>query len=197
MRRRTAFLLCLGLAACSTTQASLPYTPASPPAAPAAARPVVAVAQVTDRREDGHEDPNWIGTIRGGFGNPIKRLEAPVPVTEVVRKAFADALLARGLLVPDIATARYNLTVEILALNADQLARREATAEFRITLRPADGGAPVLVDQERANRVGGSVITLSAGVFGSVEDLRQIAQQTMSEAIDRLLDKPGFIAALR
>jgi len=62
------------------------------------ARPVVAVMQVTDRREDGREDPNWIGTIRGGFGNPNKRLEAPVP--EVVRQAFVDALRARGLLAP-------------------------------------------------------------------------------------------------
>ncbi|MXP64238.1 hypothetical protein E0493_12875 [Roseomonas sp. M0104] len=197
MRRRATLLLCFALAACGTTQASLPYTPASAPAAPAMARPVVLVTQVTDRRADGREDPNWIGTIRGGFGNPIKRLEAPVPLAEVVRKAFADALLARGLLAPDASTARYHLAVEILALNADQLARREATAEFRVTLRPASGGAPVLMDQERANRVGGSVITLSAGVFGSIDELRQIAQQAMSEAIDRLLDKPSFAAALR
>jgi len=53
------------------------------------------------------------------------------------------------------------------------------------------------MDQDRANRVGGSAITLSAGVFGSADDLRLIAQRTMSEAIDRLLDKPGFTAALR
>ncbi|HWX48326.1 MAG TPA: hypothetical protein VNZ61_09750 [Roseomonas sp.] len=197
MRRRATLLLCLGLAACGTTQASLPYTPASPPVAQPMARPVVAITQVTDRREDGREDPNWIGTIRGGFGNPIKRLEAPVPVAEVVRQAFADALQARGLLAPNAEWARYGLEVDILTLHADQVVRREATVEFRITLRPVNGSAPVLVEQERANRVGGSAITLSAGVFGSVDDLRLIVQQTMSEAIDRLLDKPNFTAALR
>jgi hypothetical protein len=57
--------------------------------------------------------------------------------------------------------------------------------------------APVLTDRERAYQVGGSMITLSSGIFGSVEDLRGIALSTMSQAIDRILDKPGFAAALR
>lgn len=193
--RRIAILslLCLSLAACGTTQVSMPYAATATPVA--VSRPVVTVAQVTDRREDGREDANWIGTIRGGFGNPIKRLEADRPVVEVVRAAFADGLAARGMLAPG--AGRYGLDVEVLEFKSDQLARREATVEFRVTLRPAGGGAPVLVVQERANQVGGSAITLAAGVFGSLDDLRAIALSTMSEAVDRVLNRPDFIAALR
>lgn len=198
MRRLAAVsLLCLGLAACGTTQATLPYTPEATPVVQPHARPVVALGAVTDLREGGREDPRWIGTIRGGFGNPIKRLDAPGPVTEVVRQAFADALAARGLLAPGADAARYLLAVEILDLRANQLNRREGVAEFRVALSRANGGVPVLTDRERATRMSGTVITLTAGVFGSMEELQKVAQQAMSAAIDQILDKPGFAAALR
>lgn len=186
-------LLGLGLAACGTTQMSMPYTPAAQPVS--VSRPVVALGTVTDSREEGREDPHWIGTIRGGFGNPVKRLEAPVPVSDVVRQAFSDALAARGMLATG--APRYVLSVDIIQFKSDQVGRREATVEFRVTLTPAAGGAAVLQDRELANQVGGSLITFSAGVFGSLDDLRAIALSTMSQAIDRILDKPTFAAALR
>ncbi|MBC9178337.1 YajG family lipoprotein [Pseudoroseomonas ludipueritiae] len=193
MRRLFALsLLCLGLAACGTTQLPMTYAPTVQPAS--VSRPVVAVGAVTDQRQDGRENPYWIGTIRDGFGIPMKRLEAPSPVTEVVRQAFADALAARGMLAP--AAPRYVLNVTILQFDANQYSRREATVEFMVTLTTSSN-AQVLTDRERAYQVGGSVITLSRGIFGSVEDLRGIALSTMSQAIDRILDKPGFAAALR
>lgn len=186
-------MLSLGLTACGTTQMSMPYSPTAQPVS--VGRPVVALGTVTDRREDGREDPNWIGTVRGGFGNPLKRLEAPVPVSEVVRQAFSDALAARGMLATG--TPRYLLSVDIIQFKSDQVGRREATVEFQVTLTPAAGGAAVLQDRELANQITGSVLTLSAGVFGSLDELRAIALSTMSQAIDRILDKPGFAAALR
>jgi uncharacterized lipoprotein YajG len=193
MRRFFALsLLCLGLSACGTTQLPMAYAPTVQPVA--VARPVVALGTVTDQRQDGRENPHWVGTIRDGFGIPMKRLEAPAPVTEVVRQAFSDALAARGMLAG--ATPRYTLSVVILQFDANQYSRREATVEFQVTLTSA-GGQQVLSDRERAYQVGGSLITLSSGIFGSVEDLRAIALTTMNQAIDRILDKPSFAAALR
>lgn len=193
MRRIFALsLLCLGLAACGTTQMPMTYAPTVQPVA--VARPMVALGGVTDQRQDGRENPYWIGTIRDGFGIPMKRLEASSPVTEVVRQAFADALAARGMLGP--AAPRYVLNVTILQFDANQYSRREATAEFTVTLTTSSN-APVLADRERTYQVGGSMITLSKGIFGSVEDLQGIAMSTMSQAIDRILNKPSFAAALR
>ena len=71
----------LALAACGATNTSMPYAPtvAVQPAAPA--RPLVGTpTQVVNERRTGREDPTWIGTIRGGYGNPLKALHADVPV---------------------------------------------------------------------------------------------------------------------
>ena len=40
-------------------------------------------------------------------------------------------------------------------------------------------------------------VPVPTGVFASPEDLRRVALRTMSEAVDALLEKPGFRAALR
>ena len=97
LRLLAPLLLCVGLAACGTTQVSMPYTPTSPPAAVPGARAVVAVGAVTDARPNAEADRNWIGTIRGGYGNPLKALHADEPIDRVIGKAFAAALAVRGL----------------------------------------------------------------------------------------------------
>src|SRR5918997_5169305 len=87
------------LAACGTTQTTIPYQPTVSVQAVAAARPAVAVSErVANERRAGRDDPTWIGTIRGGYGNPLKHLNADAPVEQVVARAFADGLRARGLL---------------------------------------------------------------------------------------------------
>ena len=197
MLRRAVLLLCLGLAACGTTQVELSYAPPSSFPPRPWARPVIAITQVTDRREEGHEDPRWIGAVRDNFGKSVKDLMTPVPVTEEVAQAFVTALRARGLLAPDAASARYGLEVDILVLEGRQTSRQAASAEFRITLRPMGTGMTVLVDQERAAFISGSLVLPSSGVFSATEPLRQITQQAMSRAIDQLLDKPGFTAVLQ
>lgn len=198
LRRLLSLLvICLGVSACGTTQVAMPYTPAARPAPAAAARPVVAVGNVSDERRDGREDANWIGTIRDGYGIPVKRLEAPGPVRDVVRQAFADALAARGLLAPAGAAPRYELTVRITQFDANQYVRREATADFQVTLTERGSNRTAWSGRGRAQQVDGNLLSLSTGVFASVDDLRQTALRTMSEAIDRALDDPAFRAALR
>lgn len=61
------------LCACSSNAVPLSYNPSlKASAANANTKPVIApVETVVDRR--GH-DANWLGAIRGGFGNPIKTL---------------------------------------------------------------------------------------------------------------------------
>ena len=194
-RRLLPLLLAGLLAACGTTQVALPYAPAAAPAPVAGARPVVAMGNVTDNREGGREDPAWIATIRGGYGNPVKRLDAGQPVREVVAKAFADALAARGLLAAG--APRYRLAVVVEQLSGNQYVRREATAEFRVTLTDAAGGAPLWSETGRATVVDGSVLSLSVGVFASTDDMREVVQRAMTQAIDEVLGKPGLAAALR
>ncbi|MBC4018467.1 hypothetical protein [Siccirubricoccus deserti] len=49
-----------------------------------------------DGRTD-HEEPTWIGTIRGGYGNPPEALHATKPVGQVVGEAFVAVLARWGL----------------------------------------------------------------------------------------------------
>jgi uncharacterized lipoprotein YajG len=186
----------LALAACGATNTSMPYAPtvAVQPAAPA--RPLVGTpTQVVNERRTGREDPTWIGTIRGGYGNPLKALHADVPVDQVVGRAFADDLAARGLRADG--EPRYALAVVIHQFDANQYVRREATADFTLVLTERASGREIWRDRHRAYNVDGSLLSLSTGVLASIEDLRAVALRTMSETVDVLLDKPGFRTALR
>ncbi len=197
MRPLPLLLLLASLAACGGTQATMPYEPTVAVQAAAARRPLVAVSdRVANERQAGREDPTWIGTIRGGYGNPVKRLNSDAPVDRVVARAFADGLAARGLHAPGGASP-YVLAVTIHQFDANQYVRREATAEFSAVLVERATGREVWRDRHRAYNVDGSLLSLTTGVLASTEDLRRVALRTMSEAVDALLDKPGFRAALR
>ena len=90
----------------------------------------------------------------------------------------------------------YLLMVNIHQFDADQMVRREAWAEFSVRVVDRPTGREVWRDRYLANQVDGSPFAL-AGVAASLEDLRNTALRTMSEAVDALLDKPEFRAALR
>ncbi|WP_043341094.1 YajG family lipoprotein [Belnapia moabensis] len=194
---RLASLLLVGLlAACGTTQSPMAYAP-TVPVSTTASRPLVTVVEpMANQRRAGSNDPRWIGTIRGGYGNPVKTLEADRPVDQVVASAFSDALASRGLQAATRA-GRYALAITIYQFDANQYVRREATADFGIRVTERATGREVWSDRTKAYNVDGSILSLSTGVFASVDDLKRVALRSMSEAVDTLLDKPGFRAALR
>ncbi len=185
--KSSAILVALLASGC-TTATGLPYTPTIPPIA--RSTPAISAVTVDDARSE--KDPTYIGAIRGGFGNPLKTLTTARPIAAEVQAAFEAALTARGLLGnrgPD------TLSVHVMKLSAKQYVRRDATAAFAVTVHDA-GGQSVYSDTVDVNKVNGSIVTFDAGVFASTEDLHAIMVQTMSEAIDQVLDKPGFLAAV-
>ena len=200
MRRLRPLSLLLTLAACSTTPVDVAYRPGAGASDSVAAsrqqqqqRPVVAVGAFTDQRG---EDPNWLGSIRGGFGNPLKTLTTPEPVALVVRRAFADGLAARGLLAGS-GGGRYTLTGTVQQFDATQMARREATAKVLVTLMDAATGRTILSEPFEHRVVAGSILTLRTGVFASVDELRDVAAQALNGAVDKALDSPAIRQAVR
>lgn len=112
--------------------------------------------------------------------------------------------LARGIPIERLASdapvdgaSPYSLAVTIHQFDANQYVRREATADFSAALTERATGREVWRDRQRAYNVDGGFLSLNVGIAASPEDLRRVALQTMSEAVDALLDKPGFRAALR
>ena len=141
--------LLAALAACGATRAPMTYSPTVTVRPLAAARPALGpVERVSNQRRAGRDDPTWVGTIRGGYGNPVKALHTPEPVDQVVAKAFTDALGVCGLSAPG-GPARYALAVTIHQFDANQYVRREATADFEAVLTERATGREVWRDLVR------------------------------------------------
>ncbi len=162
------------LCACSTTPVDVTYTPDPAIVAAAKASPVVALGTVTDSRKNG---PNWLGAIRGGFGNPMKVLETKQPVVEVVKTALADGLTSVHALTGS--NPQYTFTAEMVRFDCNQLARREAHIVLNVSLTNTSSQQVVYTKTLKADKVTGSMITFDAGIFASVDDLRQVANDVL------------------
>ena len=188
----SALLLGAFSLACSTNTVTLAYRPALAPAAQSAVPTTqVSVGDFTDNRK---EPVHWIGAIRGGYGNPLKVLETDKTVSELVRDAFRQALAARGLYSQ---TAPLTLSGWIDRLDGDQVERREATVQLRVVLTELQTQREILNRPASANKVEGSVVTVKAGIFGSVDELRSLIERVVSQAVDEFVDSSAFRDAVQ
>lgn len=184
-------VLVLLLSACGTTASSLKYAASTekPIQVSKTAQPVT-VGAFQDLRDG---DKKWLGVIRGGFGNHLKTLEADRPVDGMVKQAFEDGLSARKVSVASGGNAQ--LTGKIIKLNADQMVRREGTAEVELAVIDLQG-AKRLSKTYTHSRTEGSILSLQTGALASIDDLRDVLQRTLSELVDKALDDPELRSAL-
>ena len=187
--RRVAVLICsflaLTLVGCTTTRVSMEqqkYTGAKEN------HPVIAVGTFTDQRK--HE-PNWLGAIRGGYGNPLKTLTTPKPVKEVVRDTFEQALQQRGLAAA-VGKAKYRLDGDVVQYDCNQYARREAHVSLTLKLVNLATGREVYSKAIAVDNVEGSRLSLKTGIFASVDDLKVLAERTLAQAVSDFFADPGF-----
>ncbi|MBR0663991.1 SHOCT domain-containing protein [Roseomonas hellenica] len=171
----------------------LAYTPQS--AATPGGRAVVGMGEVRVTRDIGSEDAAWIGSIRGSFGQPIKKLYSETPVDQAVGRALSEGLRVRGLLAPEGLPPQRRLVVDVAQLAANQYARSEAMVALRLTLVDGPSGRQVWSDTVQANRIEGSTMGGFAN-FHRLEDLHSLLVRVLGEAVDQALDNPGFRAAL-
>ena len=180
------------LSACGTTNVGLKYS-APPTVAQASTRaqPLL-VGNFIDKRG---EPATWLGAIRGGFGNPLKNLESDKPVADLVKAAFADGLRARGV-APDQVSAAFQITGTVKKLDCNQIVRREANVEIEVAVLDRAGKQRFIKTYSTSN-LEGSPVSLSTGVFASIEDLRATLETTLRETIDKALDDSAMRAALQ
>jgi hypothetical protein len=174
-----------------TEQVGLNYAPSETPASIGGPATISQVA-VTDQRDEA--DPTWIGAIRGGYGNPLKVLHLSRPLRDEVAAAFRDALKARGMLDPS-GNGPYELSAVVTTFASTQMVRREAEATIEMDVIDRGGGATRYHDAAKVDLVSGSVLALDTGIFADPSDLQALAQRSLVQCIDQLLDKPGFRAA--
>lgn len=178
------------LGGCSTTTTTLHYQPAEAIKIEADAKPVVKVGTITDLRKE--EDPRWFGAIRGGFGNPLKKLVGDAPMNETVARSLSDALKQRQLLASgDGAVVRIDGTIQELECN--YYFNRDAHAQLTLNIVDAKTGMVLYSQSKKTDNSEGGV---GAGIFGDVNHLAEFMQMTLNQTIDKFFADPDFMALL-
>ena len=77
------------------------------------------------------------------------------------------------------------------------MVRREAEADVAIEVIDRVSAKSTYQDEASVDLVTGSILALDTGVFASPSDLQAVTQNALNQAIDKLLDKPAFLAAVR
>jgi hypothetical protein len=188
LRLLASLLLCAG---CADGQADLRY--AAPPAPIQAPLPLVADVRVDDRRVG---DPALLATVAGFDDLPLKREYAAPSVAEATAAAFRSALAARGALAPP-GDGLYDLDVTLLQLGAEQHAVRQASVDMLLALVDRRNGRVAWSTRVYAEERGDDWLAYDNLLFGSPEALGALANLVLDRAIDRSLDRSGFILALR
>jgi hypothetical protein len=92
---------------------------------------LVASVQSTDDRGAGSD---WLGAVRGGFGNPVKKLRTIEPINDVVTATFLDALRTRRMLGgPD--SSNKAIEISVVKFDCSYFVNREAHAHLNVTVR--------------------------------------------------------------
>jgi hypothetical protein len=156
----------------------------------ASAGPVVVGTFVDERGEPA----NWLGAIRGGFGNPLKVLETPEPVARMVQSSFEEAVRARSR--GTKGAQAYELRGTVKRLDCSQYVRREAHGVVEIVVVDSGTKKEKFRQTYTADVVEGSLLNLQTGVFASVDELKSVAQKALHELIDKALDDAAFRDAI-
>lgn len=193
MRIRRFILIALltsGIVGCSTHIESVKYQPTDLASTSVSGGASAVVGSFADDRGT---DANWLGAIRGGYGNPLKKLYTDRPVSEVVEQAFTDALLARKLL-GDKQNAKVEITGEVIKFDCSYYFNREAHAHLLVKVLSLLSHTLIF---SRAYQTDNEEGGWGAGIFGNTDELTQFAQRTLNETVDKVLTDPEFIAALK
>jgi hypothetical protein len=178
------------LLGCSTTTTTLRYEPVDSIKIDPDAKPVATLGTITDLRNE--EDPRWFGTIRGGFGNPLKKLVGDTPMNQTVARSLSDALKQRQLLASgDGAVVRVEGTIQVLDCN--YYFNRDAHAQLLLNLVDAKSGVLLYSQSQRTDN---SEAGVGAGIFGDVNHLAEFMQKTLSQTIDKFFADPVFMSVL-
>jgi len=151
--------------------------------------PLINKVIVSDERGT---DSNWLGAIRGGYGNRLKTLKTEEPTKIVVEKMFQDALNKSNLL-SSSAESPYKIKVVITKFDCSYYFNREAHVYMNVSLLDSTTSNVYFSKEYKTDEKEGGI---GAGIFGSVDTLRDLAEMTMNKTIDKTLSDEEFIKAI-
>jgi len=176
------------LTGCASYKVPLTYEPPTN-LVPRSDTASVSVGAVNDARGT---RADWLGAIRGGFGNPLKKLYTEQETALVVKALVEEGLRVRGML-SEGAVGGHRLDLTMEKFDTSNLVNGEAHAYIAISVVDLATQAVVFTKSYRTDRTDGGI---GAGVFGSVNELAALANRTMNASIDSMLDDPELYAAV-
>jgi len=181
-----AFALALG-GCTSNTVSNLHYTPTV--SVQAASSATIGSVTATDQRK---EAANRLATIMGGYGNPLKTLDTAKPVKDEVADAFTEGLRVRGLLAPG-AAGPFRLSLVVRRFDSDQYMGRGARIDVGMSV--IDNAGRTVFDDSAKSDISEAEF-FQTGILANIQDLQRLSETVLDRAIDQLLDKPAFRAAV-
>jgi hypothetical protein len=191
---RPIVLLALPLLVACSTQAALTYAPRSSATA-ASGRPAVANIFVADERgffvdERGQRVQDY-AAVMGPDGRPLKRVASPTSVADDVAHAFRTALAARGELART-GRGRFDLHIAIVELAAEQYAERQGAVDLIVRLIDRKTGREAYSTRVYVESRGHNYLAEDNQFLGSPSALNRVASSDLDQAINEVLDRPGF-----
>lgn len=144
--------------------------------------------QVNDNRGT---DPDWMGAIRGGYGNVLKSLRTERPMAEIIEDVYRQAFEEYGYLDEPGGQVRFIANIE--KMDCSYFFNREAHAHIRISLYDRGNDALLFENRYVTDISEGGV---GAGIFGDVETLRDFGEDALNQTVDKSMTDLTFIAAL-
>lgn len=174
------------LSGCSTHLVDMNYEGAGGKSVKA--KEVIGQVVVEDQRGT---EADWLGAIRGGYGNRLKTLRTKEPTKSVVKAMYIDALGKNES--TSNSTPYLTMKVVITKFDCSYYFNREAHAHVIVSLLDDKTAITKFSKAFRTDEVESGV---GAGIFGSVDTLRQLAETTMNKTIDQTLSDVDFNNAL-
>lgn len=157
---------------------------------PDAPPPRVVNLEVIDARpeDQGGEEPQQVGIVRGGYGNPAAFMsEEPAQPLETVRRALVDALHGAG--VEASLKAPMTLRAKLTRFWLDGYVGYAATVEVDLGLFAADG-TPVWTQKVTGNEAG------AVFSYGAASALLNTALEHLASDANARFREDGFQQAL-
>ena len=173
---------------CSTRMVQLKYTSQQAATVVTGVTPVKAVL-VKDQRKD---DPDWLGAVRGGYGNPLKTLKVRDSVAAQYQEALIDALQRRGLY-GKADGAGLRLTVTIQRLDSIYIMNQEVNVEVTYSLIDETGAKKF----ENTAKTHKEEKASGLGIAANMDSFQAFTEKAIYDNIDKLVSDPGLLDVLR
>ena len=157
-----------------------------------ATRPLIGTVTVVDERGGA---PAEIGAVMGPDGKPLKTLVVSHDIANVVGDIARHALFARNELTPN-GSGPYELRIELLGLDAQQWADRQAQVDIVVSVVDRRTGRRVFVTRTYAEQRGDNYLAEDNQFLGSPAALSRDESETLARAIDSVLDHAALVIAM-